>query len=136
MLELQIFIEKKRFNYKDANTIIRAEENLSNDLILSIDSLERRLNNELIKNVNTYNRVIRSAFDVYELTAMSIYDEQEINKFLKNIITKLIKLNSKHKDLLNKVYKLICNNIKTTYNAIRKEIVSQIHDIQLSKEVK
>lgn len=135
-MELNIYVERKRLNFKDVNDLIRADKNLSKNAFYKLDIMEKRLNNELIQHVNSYNRVIRSAFDVYEITSMSIYDEQELNKLTKKTINSILKEDPNSKELLTKVYKGVCDITKFTYNTIRRDIISQIHNIQLSKEEK
>lgn len=135
-MELNIYVERKRLNFKDVNDLIRADKNLSKNAFYKLDIMEKRLNNELIQHVNSYNRVIRSAFDVYEITSMSIYDEQELNKLTKKTINSILKEDPNSKELLTKVYKGVCDITKFIYNTIRRDIISQIHNIQLSKEEK
>lgn len=134
-MEIKINVDRKKLYYAEANKLIKSEKDIDKSILYNLDLLEKRLNVLLIESVNCYNnRILRTAFDVYEIGRNLVDDEIKIEKKLRSSIKALIKFDNNYKDLLNNVYKHIHKEINDVYSIIRRQVISQIQNIKLTTE--
>lgn len=134
-MEIKINVDRKKLYYAEANKLIKSEKDIDKSILYNLDLLEKRLNVLLIESVNCYNnRILRTAFDVYEIGRNLVDDEIKIEKKLRSSIKALIKFDNNYKDLLNNVYKHIHKEINNAYSIIRRQVISQIQNIKLTTE--